>query len=212
MESPDSIGPEHALVLAARQFAIETGPLLPRRRLSFRRRYRPASETNCSAKSQPSVRQTMPRSGRSESWRPRINWVRLMLNAWKRPLRGDWRAFRPRAQVSSQKRLNCRCATESTVTSSAAHWSLIKSVLALPTARRVRDRDHVKSVAKQSCLIPADAHHLRFAQSPALGRKVSDEFTVPLCRGHHREVHRCGDEVAWWENRGIDPIAAARVL
>ena len=23
---------------------------------------------------------------------------------------------------------------------------------------------------------------------------MSDEFTVPLCRGHHREVHRCGDE------------------
>jgi hypothetical protein len=91
-----------------------------------------------------------------------------------------------------------------------------KSILTLPTPRRIRDRDHVKSVAKQPCLIcgrrPADAHHLRFAQSPALGRKVSDEFTVPLCRGHHREVHRCGDEVAWWENRGIDPIAAARVL
>ena len=59
-----------------------------------------------------------------------------------------------------------------------------KSVLALPTPRRIRDRDHVKSVAKQPCLIcgrsPADAHHLRFAQSLALGRKVSDEFTVPL--------------------------------
>ena len=71
-----------------------------------------------------------------------------------------------------------------------------KSVLALPSPRRIRDRDHVKSVAKQPCLIcgrrPADAHHLRFAQSPALGRKVSDVFTVPLCRGHHREVHRCG--------------------
>ena len=39
---------------------------------------------------------------------------------------------------------------------------------------------------------PSDAHHLRFAQSRALGRKVSDEFTVPLCRAHHREVHRCG--------------------
>src|SRR6516165_407027 len=68
-----------------------------------------------------------------------------------------------------------------------------KSVLALSTPRRIRDRDHVKSVAKQPCLVcgrrPADAHHLRFAQSPALGRKVSDEFTVPLCRGHHREVH-----------------------
>src|SRR5262249_25005898 len=80
----------------------------------------------------------------------------------------------------------------------------------------IRDRDHVKSVAKQACLVcgrrPADAHHLRFAQAPALGRKVSDEFTVPLCRGHHREVHRCSDEAAWWKRTGVDPSAAARVL
>jgi ERF superfamily len=91
-----------------------------------------------------------------------------------------------------------------------------KTVLRLPTPRRIRDLDHVKSVAKQACLVcgrrPTDAHHLRFAQSPALGRKVSDEFTVPLCRGHHREVHRCGDEAAWWVKTGIDPSAAARVL
>jgi len=91
-----------------------------------------------------------------------------------------------------------------------------KSLLALPAPRRIRDRDHVKSVAKQPCLIcgrrPADAHHLRCAQSPALGRKVSDEFTVPLCRGHHREVHRCGDEAAWWNRTGIDATDAARVL
>ena len=90
-----------------------------------------------------------------------------------------------------------------------------KSVLALPAPRRIRDREHVKSVAKQPCLVcgrrPADAHHLRYAQSSALGRKVSDEFTVPLCRGHHREVHRCGDEAAWWTKTGIDPTAAARV-
>jgi len=91
-----------------------------------------------------------------------------------------------------------------------------KSVLALSAPRRIRDRDHVKSVARQPCLIcgrrPADAHHLRFAQSPALGRRVSDEFTVPLCRGHHREVHRCGDEAGWWDKAGIDPTDAARVL
>jgi hypothetical protein len=91
-----------------------------------------------------------------------------------------------------------------------------KTLLTLPTSRRMRDRDHVKSVAKQPCLIcgrrPADAHHLRFAQSRALGRKVSDEFTVPLCRGHHREVHRCGDEAAWWIKTGIDASAAARIL
>jgi hypothetical protein len=91
-----------------------------------------------------------------------------------------------------------------------------KTVLALPAPRRIRDRDHVKLIAKQPCLVcgrrPADAHHLRFAQSPAMGRKVSDESTVPLCRGHHREVHRCSDEAAWWDKIGIDPTAAARVL
>ena len=91
-----------------------------------------------------------------------------------------------------------------------------KSVLALPEPRRVRDREHVRHVTRQSCLIcarrPADAHHLRFAQSRALSRKVSDEFTVPLCRGHHREVHRSGDEAAWWNKAGIDPNVAARAL
>ena len=94
--------------------------------------------------------------------------------------------------------------------------SINKTVLTLPVLRRIRDREHVKSVAEQPCLVcgrrPADAHHLRFAQSPALGRKVSDEFTVPLCRGHHREVHRCGDEAAWWEEVGIDPTVNARAL
>jgi hypothetical protein len=80
-----------------------------------------------------------------------------------------------------------------------------KSILAFPEPRRIRDRDHVRHVIKQPCLIcgrrPSDPHHLRFAQSRALGRKVSDEFTVPLCRAHHREIHRCGDEGSWWGTR-----------
>ena len=91
-----------------------------------------------------------------------------------------------------------------------------KSRLSLPEPRRIRDRGHVRYVAQQPCLVcgrsPADAHHLRFAQPPALGRKVSDEFTVPLCRGHHREVHRCGDEAAWWAKTKINPRVIARVL
>ena len=91
-----------------------------------------------------------------------------------------------------------------------------KSRLTHPEPRRFRDKEHVKFVAKQACLIcgrrPADAHHLRFAQHRALGRKVSDEFTVPLCRGHHREAHRCGDEAAWWKNAGVDPTITARAL
>ena len=56
------------------------------------------------------------------------------------------------------------------------------------------------------------AHHLRFAQHRALGRKVNDEFIVPLCRGHHREVHRCGNEAGWWKKTGIDPTVPARAL
>ena len=91
-----------------------------------------------------------------------------------------------------------------------------KSVLGLPEPRRIRDRDHIRHVIKQPCLIcgrrPSDPHHLRLAQSRALGRKVSDEFTVPLCRTHHREVHRCGEEGSWWQKTAIDPLAAARTL
>jgi hypothetical protein len=91
-----------------------------------------------------------------------------------------------------------------------------KSVLIHPEPRRIRDREHVRFVSQQTCLVcgrqPCDAHHLRFAQNRALGRKVSDEFTVPLCRGHHREVHRSGDEVGWWKKVGIDPTVSARAL
>jgi hypothetical protein len=91
-----------------------------------------------------------------------------------------------------------------------------KSRLARPEPRRVRDKVHVKFVAKQPCLIcgrtPADAHHLRFAQHRALGRKPSDEFTVPLCRGHHREIHRSGDEAAWWAKAQVNPTVSARSL
>jgi hypothetical protein len=91
-----------------------------------------------------------------------------------------------------------------------------KSALTLSEPRRIRDREHVRFVAKQACLVcgrsPSDPHHVRFAQSRALARKVSDEFTVPLCRGHHREVHRSGDEAAWWQNAGVNPTQAARTL
>jgi hypothetical protein len=91
-----------------------------------------------------------------------------------------------------------------------------KGALSIPEPRRVRDKAHVRFVSQQPCLVcgrhPADAHHLRFAQSAALGRKVSDEFTVPLCRGHHRKVHYCGDEAKWWKNSGVDPLAIALML
>jgi hypothetical protein len=81
---------------------------------------------------------------------------------------------------------------------------------------RLRDRDHLKFVATQPCLTcgrsPSDAHHLQFAQGRAMARKVSDEFTVPLCRTHHRELHQRGDERIWWQQLNIDPMATASAL
>ena len=89
-----------------------------------------------------------------------------------------------------------------------------KSVLTLNEPRRYRNRAHLEFVASQPCLLcerrPSDAHHLRFAQPSALGRRVSDEFTVPLCRSHHRALHRRGNEPEWWKENGIDRSESRR--
>jgi hypothetical protein len=78
---------------------------------------------------------------------------------------------------------------------------------------RLRDKDHRRFVMRQACLVcgraPSDPHHLRFTQPHALGRTVSDEFLIPICRLHHRELHRSGDEAAWWQKLNIDPIPVA---
>jgi hypothetical protein len=91
-----------------------------------------------------------------------------------------------------------------------------KSELGISEPRRHRDKAHLKFVASQPCLVcgrsPADAHHFRFTQSRAMGRKVSDEFTVPLYRTHHRDNHRFGDEQAWWSRQAIDPVGTSRQL
>jgi hypothetical protein len=106
--------------------------------------------------------------------------------------------------------------TSAPVQAETAPGKIDKSVLTISEPRRLRDKAHLKFVSAQPCLIcarsPADAHHLRFTQPRAMGLKVSDEFTVPLCRTHHRDIHSFGDEVAWWERRAIDPVATARVL
>lgn len=81
---------------------------------------------------------------------------------------------------------------------------------------RKRSKAHLSFVCGQPCLIckqvPSDSHHLKFAQAKALGRKVSDEFTVPLCRMHHQDLHRNGNEKAWWANMQIAPLPIAKQL
>ena len=91
-----------------------------------------------------------------------------------------------------------------------------KSVMAIAEPKRLRDKAHPRYVASQPCLIcgrqPSDPHHLRFAQPRALGLKVNDEFTVPLCRGHHRQLHQAGNEVAWWADLKINALEIAKGL
>jgi hypothetical protein len=106
-------------------------------------------------------------------------------------------------------------ATANTQESSPIGSGIGRGRIAAKTVR-LRDKDHRKFVSSQPCLVcgrsPADPHHLRFAQPRALGRKVSDEFIVPVCRVHHRELHRHGDEAAWWQKTKIDPLPIARRL
>jgi hypothetical protein len=91
-----------------------------------------------------------------------------------------------------------------------------KSLLTIAEPKRLRDKAHLRFVASQPCLIcgrqPSDPHHLRFAHPRAIGLKVSDEFTVPLCRGHHRQLHQAGNEVAWWGNFSINALEVAKRL
>src|SRR6516165_9812037 len=87
------------------------------------------------------------------------------------------------------------------------------AVRALGKTARLRDKEHRKFVSRQACLVcgrtPSDPHHLTFMQPRALGHRVSDEFTVPVCRVHHRELHRQADEAAWWDKVHIDPLPVA---
>jgi hypothetical protein len=98
----------------------------------------------------------------------------------------------------------------------ATSYGAIQQVTPLRKPVRMRDRNHLRFVSTQPCLacgrIPSDAHHLRFAQERALGRKVSDEFTVPLCRLHHRELHQRGDELLWWRHLNVNPLDTAQRL
>jgi hypothetical protein len=141
-------------------------------------------------------------------------------NAIKRP-RGRPRKRKAASEqsaspVASEPTVDNHSSASASLETDTAPAKIDKSVLTISEPRRLRDKSHLKFVASHPCLVcgrsPADAHHLRFTQPRAMGLKVSDEFTVPLCRIHHRDLHSVGDEVAWWERRAIDPMATSRML
>jgi hypothetical protein len=103
-----------------------------------------------------------------------------------------------------------------TVAPIVADQNALVQVTPIRKSMRRRNKAHLAFVAAQPCLVcqrsPCDAHHLKFAEPRTLGRKVSDEFTVPVCREHHHELHRHGNEMAWWANLRIDALSEAKEL
>jgi ERF superfamily len=103
--------------------------------------------------------------------------------------------------------------TRRKATTRAKKHTRCNAIRSLGKTVRLRDKDHRRFVLRQACLVcgrvPSDPHHLTFTQPRALGRRVSDEFIVPVCRIHHRELHRSGDEAAWWRRLNIDPLPIA---
>ena len=124
-----------------------------------------------------------------------------------------------RERTQAKKQLNIEPSTATSIVPAVPELppgKIDKSALAIAEPKRHRDKQHLRFVASQPCLIcgrqPSDAHHLRFAQPRALGLKVSDEYTVPLCRDHHQQLHTAGNEVAWWHNVDIKPLQFAEKL
>ena len=131
--------------------------------------------------------------------------------------RGQFLASRERAQVNARQPV--KPTAEAPLVPAEPELSpgrIDKSVLTIAEPKRLRDKGHLRFVASQPCLVcgrqPSDPHHLQFAQPRALGLKVSDEFTVPLCRGHHRQLHQAGNEVTWWENLKINALEISKEL
>ena len=124
--------------------------------------------------------------------------------------RGRYLASREPQQASSTSQTK----TEAPLVPVESEQRIDKSTLALAEPKRLRDKRHLRFVASQPCLIcgrqPSDPHHLQFAQPRALGLKVSDEFTVPLCRVHHRQLHQAGNEATWWGDLKVDALEIAK--
>lgn len=88
-------------------------------------------------------------------------------------------------------------------------------------ARSVKDSSHRKFVSGLPCIVSGvegrtQVAHLRFASAeygkPITGGSVrpDDVWVLPLSVEMHDEQHRAGDELAWWQSKGIaDPLKLA---
>ena len=182
--------------------------------------------TSYSSKLQPSAPWARSTTGRSVAYQPRTPSTPRMRCSSKTHFVKKIAELQPLADRPSDSPCAASAPHQSEVTPHATYsedpdWPAtqlpdFEHYAVTPRPRRLRDKLHREFVAAQPCVVcgrqPSDAHHLRFTQPRALGRKVSDEFTVPLCRMHHREIHRSVKEQHWWSRVGIDPIPIADKL
>jgi hypothetical protein len=122
----------------------------------------------------------------------------------------------PTRKLDGNRLSRRRAAGQNGSSDGATSDAAIQQVTPLNKPVWMRDRNHLRFVTTQPCLAcgrsPSDAHHLRFAEQRALGRKVNDDFTVPLCRLHHRELHQRRDELTWWQQLNVNPLLTAQRL
>lgn len=87
---------------------------------------------------------------------------------------------------------------------------------------RERNENHLAFIRTLKCCLCGkpgpDPAHIRSAspiygkRETGAGEKASDKWTVPLCREHHDEQHKAGNELLWWASKGIDPFGLALAL
>ena len=74
---------------------------------------------------------------------------------------------------------------------------------------RFRSEKRLRLARGEPCLVcgipGSSAHHLTYMQPAAMGMKVGDQYTVPLCHTHHMELHAHGNEKQWWALQGMEP-------
>ena len=144
-----------------------------------------------------------------EQFRARLSAIDASHGTCDRPAEG----YEPPHAVADQTGASDADTRQNAPIGATKKQSRSDAIRALGKTVRLRDKDHRRFVLRQACLVcgrvPSDPHHLTFTQPRALGRRVSDEFIVPVCRVHHRELHRSGNEVAWWRKLNIDPIPVA---
>ena len=75
---------------------------------------------------------------------------------------------------------------------------------------------HLDKIRGMSCIIcesppKSDPHHITNAEKSGMGRKVGDNWTVPLCRECHGRLHmyKYGEKL-FWAMTGIDPLEKSR--